>query len=491
MKRNSIYIKCLLLTTLSLSSCHKDLLEPIPESVLTTVNFYGSAKDIDQAVIGAYSGFQARKPTDYLLLEIPSDNLYASANTSVSGANALDILALTTDNDLVANFWSANYSVIFRANAVLVNIDKPLDYKATQKDQFIGEAKFLRALMYFDLVRLYGGVPKVTTLLSAEAARQVPRASEEEIYGLIVDDLLDAINKLPQTFNVRGRASKGAAIALLGKVYVYQKNWIEAEKQLAKLFTAPYTYGLVTNFADLWKLTNENNSESIFALTYIEGSNAHTLSTAFIPNGGAPGIVDRGAEVALPSWSLHKKYITGDTRKAATITEMWRAPAKPNDPLTWYPFVAKYAVPHVYGSSGLDLPVLRFADVVLLYAEVLYERNKPAEALIELNKVRQRAFGNASQNYLLSGITNSTDFIDKLFLERQLELAYENERWFDLVRSGKYLNFTSEERPYNPATSTALSVAVATRIDLKYFPIPLKEIEKAAPGVLTQNKGYN
>lgn len=490
MKRNKIYIGCLLLTTLSLGACQKELLEPTPESVLTTLDFYKISKDIDQAVLGIYSRFQTRKPTDYLLLEIPSDNLYASANTSVSGANALDVLAVTPDNNLLADFWSANYTVIFRANAVLANIDRPLDYKGTEKDQFIGEAKFMRALMYFDLVRLYGGVPKVTTMLSAEEARTVPRASEQDTYAFIVDDLLDAVNKLPQTGMPRGRASKGAAIALLGKVYIYQKNWIEAEKQLAKLFTAPYTYSLVPKFADLWTLANENNSESIFAVTYIEGSNAQNLSTAFIPNGGAPGVVDRGAEVALPSWSLHKKYIAGDTRKAATITEMWRAPNKPNDPLTWYPFVSKYAVPHVYGSSGLDLPVLRFADIVLLYAEALYENAKTGDALIQLNRVRERAFGNASQNYLTADIANKADFMDKLFLERQLELAYEGERWFDLVRSGKYLNFTSEERPYNPATSTALSVPVATRAALKYFPIPLREIEKA-PGVLNQNDGYN
>ncbi len=487
MKKNKIYISTLLVASLSLGACHKDLLEPVPESILTTINFYKSAKDLDQAVLGVYSKLQARKPTDYLLLEIPSDNLYLSANTSVSGANALDVLAFTPDNDLVANFWDANYNIIFRANAVLANIDKPIDYKGTEKDQYIGESKFMRALAYFDLVRTYGGVPKVITILTAEEALKVPRATEADIYSLIVEDLNDAVSKLPQTI-IRGRASKGAATALLGKVYVYQKKWAEAETQLAKLLTAPYSYALQANFADLWKLTNENNNESIFAMTYVEGTNAHGLSTAFVPNGGAAGIVDRGTEVALPSWSLHKKYITGDNRKAATITEILIAPKQTTG--TWYPYVSKYAVPHTFGSSGLDLPVVRFADVILLYAEALYELNRPADALMQLNKVRQRAFGNATQNYTLQDITLRADFIDRLFLERQLEFAYENERWYDLVRSGKYLNFTKEERPYNPATGTALSVNVSTRAELKYFPIPFREISKA-PGVLTQNPGYN
>lgn len=478
------------MTVLSFSACQKELLEPIPESILTTKNFYQVSKDMDKAVLGIYNRLQSRKPTDFLLLEIPTDNLYASTNTSVSGANALDVLAVTPDNELIADFWIANYSIIFRANAVLTNIDKPLDYKALEKDQFTGEAKFMRALAYFEMVRLFGGVPNVTTLLSAEEAKKVPRASEADIYNLVIDDLQDAIKKLPVTM-VAGRASKGAAIALLGKVYVYQKKWVEAEEQLSQLFKAPFSYTLLNNFADFWKSTNENNKESVFAITYLEGSNGHNLSTAFIPNGGVEGIVSRGSEVALPSWSLNKQYIAGDTRKVATITDMLIAPnSKPTDPPLWYPYVSKYAIPHTYGSSGLDLPVIRFADVVLLYAETLYGLGRPADALIELNKVRERAFAGPSKNYILSDIANPADFSDKLFLERRLEFAYESERWYDLVRSGKYLNFTSEERAYNPNTGTALTVPVATRAALKYLPIPTKEIDKAQ-GVLGQNDGYN
>jgi hypothetical protein len=487
MKRSKIYIIGSLLTMLLFSACQKELLEPNPESLLNTENFYQVSKDIDKAVLGIYSRLQSRKPTDYLLLEIPTDNLYASTNTSVSGANALDVLAVTPDNDLIADFWVANYSIIFRANAVLNNIDKPTDYKGIEKDQYTGEAKFMRALTYFELVRLFGGVPNVTTLLSAEDAKRVPRTSEADIYKLIIDDLKDAIQKLPVTM-AAGRASKGAAIALLGKVYVYQKKWIEAEEQLSQLFKAPFSYILVNNFADFWKMTNENSKESVFAITYLAGSNAHNLSTAFIPNGGVAGIVSRGAEVALPSWSINKLYIPGDTRKASTITDMLIS--KIGDTPLWYPYVSKYAVVHDYGSSGLDLPVIRFADVVLLYAETLYGLNRPGDALIELNKVRERAFAGPSKNYILSDIASPADFSDKLFLERRLEFAYESERWYDLVRSGKYLNFTSEERAYNPNTGTALIVPVATRAALKYLPIPQKEIDKARD-VLNQNDGYN
>ncbi|MGV3587319.1 MAG: RagB/SusD family nutrient uptake outer membrane protein [Adhaeribacter sp.] len=492
MKKNKILITGLLFLSLGLGACHQELLEPNPESLLTTANFFNSAKDMDQAVLGVYSRMQARKPGDYLLLEVPTDNLYLSSNTSVAGAPELDVLAPTSANPLLNNFWISNYNIIFRANSVLNNIDKPTDYKAAQKDQFIGEAKFMRALTYFDLVRVFGGVPKVTVPLSRiNESRRVPRNSEEEIYNLIIEDLKDAIAKLPvQTGIARGRASKAAAVALLGKVYVYRKDWPNAKTYLEQLFR-DFNYSLVPNFANLWKLTTEDNSEVIFALKYVEGTNGHSLSTDFIPNAGAPGVVDRGAEVALPSWSLHKKYEEGDTRKAATITEMWRAPNRPNDPLVWLPYISKYAVPHTYGASGLDLPVLRLADMILLYAETLYELNQPDQALEQLNKVRERAFGDASHNYTATDIPNREAFIDQLLLERQLEFAYENERWFDLMRTGRYTTvMTAEERIYNNTTKTPLVVTLAPKAFHKYLPIPLPQIDQAAPDVLAQNEGY-
>lgn len=489
MKRYKFWINSFLLATLALAGCHKELLEPVPESVLTTTNFFNSAKDVDQAVIGVYSRLQARKPTDYLLLEIPTDNMYASANTSVSGANALDVLAFAPDNDLISNFWIANYNIIFRANAVLVNIDKPKDYKTGEKEQYIGEAKFMRALAYFEMVRLFGKVPKVTSLLSESEARVTPQATEQEIYDLIKEDLIDAVEKLPlQSGIARGRASRGAALTLLSKVYVYQKDWEKARLSLEQLFAAPFNYSLLPNFRNV--ILVEDNPETIFALKYIAGTNAHTLSTAFIPNGGAPGITDRGSEVALPSWSLHKKYLAGDTRKDATITELWRAPNRPADPLVWYPYINKYAIQHVPSSSGLDLPVIRFADAVLLYAEVLYELGRPEDALIQLNRIRERAFGNNLNNYTLANVPDRNSFIDVLLLERQLEFAYENERWFDLVRTGRYLNLTVEERPYNPNTNTALVVPLKPEAKLKYLPIPQTQIEQSAPGTLIQNDDY-
>jgi hypothetical protein len=186
---------------------------------------------------------------------------------------------------------------------------------------------------------------------------------------------------------------------------------------------------------------------------------------------------------------LWKKYAAGDTRKAATVSEDYTPPTA-GAPTVKYPYVSKYAVTHTFGASGLDLPVIRFADVVLLRAETFFNLNQPDLALAELNKIRQRAFGNANSNYTLADISNANAFYDKLLLERQLEFAYENERWFDLVRTGRYTQLTTEERAYNFSNQTANSVTLNPQPFRKVFPIPFTAIAQANQGVLTQNEGY-
>ncbi|HYH56982.1 MAG TPA: RagB/SusD family nutrient uptake outer membrane protein, partial [Anseongella sp.] len=313
---------------------------------------------------------------------------------------------------------------------------------------------------------------------------------EEEIYALILADLQDAVEKLPAPENMaRGRASRAAALALLGKVYVYLEDWENALANLERV--DEFNYRLLDDFASLWSLANEDNAEVIFAMKYIENENGHLLSSDFIPYFGVEGVASSGLEVALLSWSLQKKYEAEDTRKAVTVAEYWKAPGS-SDPEEWRPYVNKYAVPHSgRTSSGLDLPVLRYADIVLLKAEALYRLNRPAEALAELNRVRSRAFGNASHNYSMADISTPEAFLDKLLLERQLELAFENQRWFDLVRTGRFMEALDQvEWNYNPTTGTAQIVDLDPKPHFRYFPIPQHEIDQASPGVLTQNEGY-
>lgn len=469
----------------SFSSCNIIGIEPISD--LTEVNFYRTADDMNRAVIGVYSGYQARLPSDWYIMEMPSDHLYMSAFRFVAGLEAMTTLDFQPANDILLKYWQASYRVIYRANAVLQNIDNPSDYSGSLKTQLEGEAKFMRALAYFDLVRVFGGVPRIDRLLSISESQSTPRASEAEIYDLIVSDLQRAIEILPDKANIaKGRASKGSATALLGKVYVYRKDWPNAYSQL----NAVTGYGLVDNYADLWSPNHEDNQEGVFVIKYLANANGNPISVHFLPNHGVEGITgSAGGEYALPAWSVLKKFEEADTRKAATFTEYWRSPGS-GAPLSWKPYVSKFQAQNAT-SSGLDMPVIRYADVLLLKAEALYRLERPEEALVELNKIRTRAFGGTSHNYTLADIATPEAFLDVLLLERQLELAYENQRWFDLVRTDRYMQaLTNQEWSYNPTIETPERVTLNPLPRHRVFPIPQHEIDQAQPGVLIQNENY-
>jgi hypothetical protein len=489
--KNRIYsLFILLASSYSFSGCNDLVLDLTPQSVLTEADFYKTAQDLDGAVLGIYSSYQARKPRDWAVLEMPTDNIHRTGYFNIGGLDELNNLAFSPENPLFASFWENSYNGIFRANAALSYLDNPTDYAPGKKDQLEGEAKFMRALFYFDLVRMFGGVPKAITLLSIDEAKNTPRASQEEIYSLIIADLNDALAKLPEpSQQATGRAHKAAASALLAKVYVYLEDWTSAKQALDRI--EAYGYRLVDDFAQLWSLSNEDNEETIFAIKYTENTNGHVLSTDFLPYFGVTGISTRGSENVFPSWSLQKKYKENDSRKEVTITEYWKSPGSPAaEPAIWYPYVSKFAVPHPPNSSGLDIPVMRYADMLLLQAEVQYRLNQPEAALAALNQVRERAFGSTSENYSLNDIATAESFMDKLVDERQIELALENERWFDLVRTDRFITELKQvERYYNITDQEAQVVALNPQPHHRLFPIPQHQME-LAPGVLVQNEGY-
>lgn len=477
----------LLCTSIFVASCDVVNLDPI--STLTETNFYKTADDLDRAVLGVYSRYQSRLPRDWSIFEMPTDHLYMSAYRFIGGLEAVNTLDFQAQNDIFRNFWQVTYNGIFRANVVLDKINIPTDYAAGKKEQLEGEARFMRALFYFDLVRSFGGVPKVETSVSMEESKSVPRATEQEIYDLIIADLKRAVDLLPAQSGIAyGRASKGAATALLGKVYIYTKDWQNAYTYLNQV--AGLGYELVPNYGDLWKEANENNKEAVFAIKYISGTNGQRLSLDFLPYFGVEGISSStGGEVALVAWSLHKQFLEADSRKAATITEYWRSPGT-NDPLAWKPYISKFIAPSA-SVSGLDIPVIRYADILLHKSEALYRLERKEEALAELNKVRERAFKGTSHNYTLADIADPEKYLDVLLLERQLELALENQRWFDLVRTDRFIQSLSHvEWGYNPVTQTAHEVALTPKPFIKYFPIPQHEIDQSNPGVIKQNDGY-
>lgn len=493
MYKNFFYKISFFFLALSFGACQDDLLNPVPESILTTANAFNSSKDLNLAVLGIYNRYQSRLPKDFELMEAPSDNMYGYYFATAPGMAEIALLNVSPENPKLNSFWKDTYNGIFTANTVLANIEKPADYAPSKKEQFIGEAKFMRALYYFDLVRIFGGVPAITSIVSDKEAREIKRASEQEIYNLIIKDLEDAVANLPQPAAIeKGRASKPVAIALLAKVQVYRKNWTAAKGLLEQLFSN-YNYRLVPNYEDLFEIATENNSEAIYSMPYVSGTNGQGLTYDLAPIGGIYQTINNGNRVCRPTWDLHQAFEKGDTRFNVTIAEeQLTFASKPGDPTFWFPYFNKWIVPvQISTSSGLDIPVLRLADMILLYAEVLYNLNQPQEALNQINKVRERAFGNATHNYKMIDIATNQTFLDKLLLERRLELAVENNRWFDLVRTGRFTSvLTTKQGEYNPSTGKAVQIPINAKAYMKYFPIPYEQIQLASSGVMIQNEGY-
>lgn len=475
-------------------SCEDQLLNREPKSELTTANFYNSASQVDGAVLGVYSSLQSRWDRDFVIHEVAADNAYAEYYALTDGMDQIELLDISDDNDEINNFWQDTYNGIFRANVVLGNIDNPDNYSGNQREQYEGEAKFMRAYFYFDLVRMFGGVPEITSSqLSIQESKEIPRASEQEIYDLILSDLTDAVNMLPNpTETVHGRASSAAAEALLGKVYIYGENYTAARPYLESVLNE-YNFELVDDYGDLFNIETEENSEAIFSLAYTT-NNGHSLSSIFNPNEGLFGYTSRGSRVIRPTWDLHQQFHEDDSRFEETIMEEiipWNGSA--DDDPDWFPIFSKFLVPDLGANdSGLDIPVIRLADVILLYSEVLYELEETEAALTQINRVRERAFGDDSQNYTLSDIGTRDNFIDVLLQERRLEFVLENKRWFDITRTGRLIDILGGELEgrYNPSTGTAEMQQINAQEYMRYFPIPREQINLASPGVLEQNDGY-
>lgn len=493
MKFNQIKYILLFAVTIGLSSCKKNFIDLTPESTLTEANFYRTENDIDKSVLGVYAVYKGRIQTDWIIFGMPSDEMYPTGYHNYFGLNDISNLNFSPDNPHYNDFWGDCYKGISRANAVLQNVDKPDNYKTPEsKLQYIGEAKFMRALFYFDLVKAFGGVPKIDGPITVEQAKNLARSSEQEIYSLITADLKDAVTKLPMAMP-RGRASKGAAVALLTKIYVYQKKWDTAKSYLDQIMSADYDYDLVPDYKMLWTEVTEDNKESIFAMPYIADIDGQTLSSTFLPYFGVTGLSSHGQENAFPTWSFMKLFQSGDTRYPVSVTEYWKSPGSPADqPAIWYPYINKFAVPEkTPSSSGMDIPVIRFGDIILLGAEIEYNLNHKTEALSLLNRIRERAFHDESHDYSLNDISDKASFYDKLLLERELELGFENDRWPDLVRTGRLVQALSAiETAYNPVDGKSVTRHLDPKPYMKYFPIPQPQIDITNKGVLKQNEGY-
>ncbi|WP_020596112.1 RagB/SusD family nutrient uptake outer membrane protein [Spirosoma panaciterrae] len=478
-KTISLVALVMLLTT----ACRKDFIEILPVDTVTVDVLYKTDKDYQDAIIGVYGIYQDQYANMYYFGDIRGDDVWDELVKGTAGA--IDNFTLANDDPLLITTWRNYYKAITRANTILERI-ATADASITNKNRHIGEAEFLRALAYFDLVRIFGDVPMVTKTLSIEESYKTPREKVDKIYDeVIIKDLLDAESKLPASYagSEVGRATKGAARALLGKVYLTRKDFTKAEAKLQEVTTMGYS--LLPNWADLWDYNkNEHHSEYIFDIEYEQGlggegsiyTNRFTPKvTSMIAFYGIAGSVD---DQNTPNQVLFDLFEAKDKRKDITASRGYTDATGKFIPLlvssnNMSAYTRKYIVKiSTANDSPANWKVIRYADVLLMYAEALNENGKTAQALPYLNQVRTRAGIDA----LATSITQ-TDLRDQIVLERRRELAFEGHRWFDLVRTGQALKVMEK---YGMKARNIV------------FPIPLAQIQLINDRtIFPQNPGYD
>jgi len=459
-----------------------ELLKEDPEHVLVTENFYRTQEEAIAVVNAVYQRLSADMYNRFV--EVLSDLTTDDYKNGIGMPNPflidLEYYNFTSENTFVASNWTQHYDGINRANVVLSRVPNII-MDENLKQRILGEAHFLRALFYFNLVRWFGGVPLVTTETQDLSNLNVPRASLEEVYALIIEDLKFAETTLPATYGSSdlGRATKGAAKILLGKVYLTQKDWSNTVQKLEEVIKneATYNYDLHANFRDNWIQATENGKEMVFAVQFLQNpGQPNGMMVLSAPRNRVPGL--NGNEADIPTVDLYNAYQSGDTRRDATLFTSLTVNA--NTYTFPHPLFYKYYDPGAFGvpqQSNNNVFVLRYSDALLMYAEALNELQGPtAEAYNAINRVRRRAFQDNSHD--LAGLNKDT-FRDAVYKERRLEFVLEGQRWFDLVRTDRLLTVMQNHKENGTINIKPHQVL---------FPIPQRDRDLNPS--LEQNSGY-
>jgi hypothetical protein len=479
----------IIMTSFIAASC-EDFINILPESTVTIDVLYKTDKDFADALVGCYSCFDNIYDGDQEFMgELMGDDMEHQWATE-SSAVRMDFFTFINDESVVQNYWRDHYQAISRLNLLIANLEKADASVITKRDRYMGEAKFLRGLSYFNLVRAFGDLPIVTAPISFTDAYKNKRQPVAAVYDVIYTDLQDAETKLPVKYTGAdvGRATQGAAKSLLGKAYLTQKDFVKAESKLKEVTTMGYA--LLPNYNDLWDYSkDEHHKEYIFDIEYESGQGYGSgLTNTHIPQESGLqaflGIKGGGGSDLAPSDSLLSDprkpefkglFIPGDKRREKSVANGYT-----NASGVWVPlpvtglrrsFTMKYTCPvPAGGDSPANFKVIRYADVVLMLAEALNENGKTDEALTWLNMIRTRA---GVPTY--TGLSKSTARA-KIELERRLELCFEGHRWWDLLRTGR-----------------AMQVMGPAGMKEKHwlYPIPLSEMQVVNnPDILRQNPGW-
>lgn len=437
-----------LIFTLAWMASACNVLDVEPQSSIPASEAFKDKNGIERGILGAYSGLQSLSyygRTYLIFADLAGDNLVHPPNATSTSYSEVDNNAILPENESVDGIWSAIYDGINVANNIIAQVPNIPDMSQAEKDKALGELYFIRALNHFNLLNYFGAIPiRATPTIGVENIN-VPRDPVSEVYGQIVRDLEFAALHLPVSSSIKTRATKHAAIALLARAALYQKDYAKAIEHASALIDGG-EYELMAPYGSIF--SDELTAESIFEVDFT------ALDRNRIAEYNFPLTLNGRREVA-PADELIGLYTPSDERLDATIAFAGTLP---------------YVIKYDDLSTGSDnVIVLRLAEMYLIRAEALAQSNGSIQAIKEdLNVIRNRA-----------GLPNSlantySDLLTAIETERRLEFAFEGHRWFDLVR-----------------TERAVAVLpTVTSTEQTLFPIPLSELLSNNNPGMTQNPGY-
>lgn len=486
---------------LTFVSCGDGFLDKYDPTQLDAGTFYKTEEHFNQALNGVYDGLQSLVSIQWQFTEYISDNTTLHFNIGDRGQGpsleALEYWQYVPNTGNITTWYNRLYSGLSNINITLDRLSLA-EIDDAAKSNFEGQLKFMQAFYYFQLVQCFGDVIIVNKPIeSPTEAYTYTRSPVSEVYALIESDLTSAAASLPVIQTDVGRVTKGAALSLLGKVYLTKKQYGDAVNTLKQVL--PLGYSLLTNYADLWDGAHKNSAESIFSIQYQADTEVGEWSrfiNNFYPRESYGAVIPftnaSGGGWNIPTLDIIGAYEDGDLRKDASLKEGYT-----NNDGEWVavPYIYKYFQPYtIQGRPGANWPVIRYADVLLMLAEAINEESGPtSEAYGYVNAIRERA-GLA----LLSGLDKDS-FRTAVLKERRIELAFENHRWYDLKRTmsaselATFLNAYGAFARSNP-TTTRGGIPFSPG-DYKFEPFealfPIPESEILINKELTQNEGYN
>ncbi len=521
MRRLKLYM--LIFVAVFTCSCEDFLNQPVYGDQ-TLDNYYKTEAECLAAVTGCYNALYGEawwKIANFAIMsDMSSDDLWAGNTTQPNDRYIRTAhYGNPKQDDDIKNFWQYRYEAIFRCNVAIERLPESPVKDDELIERLIAEAKFLRAFNYFELAKNFGGVPLIYDVIMPDKAKGISRSSLDDVYNSIIQDLNDAMilpNRSEYATEDNGRATKGAVLALLGKVHLYKGDFAEAKKFFDELIGMD-EYDLLPDFKDVWSVETPNSIESVFEIQFY-GSSQYTLGNRLPVLTGSRD--DFGWSWGLPTSNLEEAFIKAgdDIRLKWTIIKHGEDVA--GDPLaTNYQITPekhksarinrKFYIPKELRSetysretNPLNIRLIRYADILLMHAEACYEVGNESEARTSLNEVRARVG--------LDDVKSSgKDLRDAIRLERRLELALENHRLFDLRRwdddngkkalcnvmgpNGSFVKYnlyesTDEYETTNQKENSNKGINFREDRDLLY-PIPHTDVIQSE-GVIVQNPNF-